>query len=68
MIEKISNLESNYESLLLSKEGTLKSFKENLNQVNRKLEDLKECNNILKELVTFIPKEPVRKSVKNAET
>ena len=68
VIEKISNLESNYESLLLSKEGTLKSFKENLNQVNRKLEDLKECNNILKELVTFIPKEPVRKSVKNAET
>lgn len=70
MIEKISKLEWNYHSFKTGKEGSMKQFDEEVSQVNYKIQDLKECNNILKELVFCLHKEPVylTKHVQNAET
>ena len=70
VIEKISSLEFNYNNLKACEEGSLKNFREELGQVNHKIQDLKECNNILKELVFCLHKEPVyiTKTMQNAET
>lgn len=70
VIEKVSKLETNYSYLRHHGTDSLKNFKEEMKEVNYKLQDLKESGEILKELVICLGKEPivVSKSVQNAET
>jgi hypothetical protein len=70
VIEKVSKLENNYTILKTQNVGNSKSFKDEIKDVNHKIQDLKECNEILKELVVCLQKEPniESKVVKNAET
>jgi hypothetical protein len=70
MIEKVSKLESNYSLLKHHNTDNKRNFQQEMKEVNFKLQDLKECGEILKELVICLGKEPIvlRKSVQNAET
>ena len=70
VIEKVSKLETNYSYLRHHGADCLKNFKEEMKEVNYKLQDLKESGEILKELVICLGKEPivVKRSVQNAET
>lgn len=70
VIEKISKLESNYSYLKSHNEDKTRNFREEMKEVNYKLQDLKECGEILKELVVCLGKEPglSRKNVENKET
>lgn len=70
VIEKVSKLETSYSYLKHHGADNLKNFREEMKEVNFKLQDLKECGEILKELVICLGKEPIvlRRSVQNAET
>ena len=69
-IEKISKIESNYESFVDRSNENMKKMQKEMLDANYKIQDLKECNEILTELVTCLQKEPliVKKSVQDAET
>lgn len=69
-IEKISKIESNYESFVDRSNENMKNMQKEMLDANHKIQDLKECNEILTELVTCLQKEPliVKKSVQDAET
>ena len=70
VIEKVCKLETSYSYLKHHGADNLKNFREEMKEVNYKLQDLKECGETLKELVICLGKEPivVRRSVQNAET
>ncbi|OMJ96349.1 hypothetical protein SteCoe_89 [Stentor coeruleus] len=69
-IEKISKIESNYESFVDRSNENMKNMQKEMLDANHKIQDLKECNEILTELVTCLQKEPLitKKIVHDAET